>query len=310
MNVSEKNIDRKKLSPLFVVSAGCLWGAMGIFVRSYNKCGVGSMSIVFLRALFTSLIILVWLLAADRSKLRIRLRDTWIFVGMGLLSIVFFNFCYFTAISLTSLSVAAILLYTSPIFVMLMSAIFFREKITLGKALSLIAAIAGLTLVTGVWDGGNTVTLKGAAYGIGSAFGYALYSIFGRAAVDRKYDARTSTFWSFAFAAFFSLFMADMPAIKNMICEKPSMLAYSALFAALVSALPYILYSLGLEGMETGRAGVLASVEPVSATLIGALLYGEYPSASAVAGIVIVLSALALPAILPEIRRHKSTDRQ
>lgn len=294
----------KKLSPLWVIIAGCLWGTMGIFVRRFNDCGIESISIVFLRSLFTSLLVAVWMLFSDREKLKIRLKDIWIFAGIGLISIVFFNYCYFTAISLMSLSAAAILLYTSPIFVMLMSAIFFHEKITLRKIIAILVTIGGLVLVTGALSGKISVTAAGIAYGIGSAFGYALYSIFGRLAVNRHYDARTTTCWGFAFAALFSFFLADVPAIKNMISEKPVMLGYAAVFAAVVSVLPYILYSLGLEGMETSKAGVIASVEPVAATLIGIALYGEYPTVSAVVGIVMVISALALLIVEP---KKKST---
>ena len=293
----------KKLSPLYIVIAGCLWGTMGIFVRRFNSYGVESMSIVFVRSLFTAIITLAATAVYDRKLLKIKLRDIWIFAGTGLISIVLFNYCYFTAISMMSLSVAAILLYTSPIFVMLFSALFFKEKITFKKVNAMIISIIGLVFVTGVFEGNSTVSVQGIIYGIISAIGYALYSIFSRVAINHGYSSLTTTGWSFAFAALFSMFMADIPACTNMFAESPLMILYTVLFAIVASVLPYIFYSLGLKGTENGKAAVIASVEPVAATVFGIFLYGEYPSIFAIIGIALVLAALILSIEIPKQKR-------
>ena len=83
----------KKLAPLLILTAGILWGCLGIFVRQLNNHGLVSMDIVFLRALVTCLIMGLVLLIFDRSKFRIRWKDLWCFLGTGICSIVFFNFC-------------------------------------------------------------------------------------------------------------------------------------------------------------------------------------------------------------------------
>lgn len=64
-------------------------------------------------------------------------RHWYYFFGSGVCSLVFFNWCYFSAISTSSMSVAAVLLYTSPVFVTLLSALFFRERITSHKVAAL-----------------------------------------------------------------------------------------------------------------------------------------------------------------------------
>lgn len=106
--------------PLLVLAAGSFWGLMGLLVRSLNEEGLSSMEICFVRAVITLVCMLAGLLLLDRKALKIRLKDIWCFVGTGALSVTFFNFCYFKTMTLTSLSVAAILLYTAPAFVMLM----------------------------------------------------------------------------------------------------------------------------------------------------------------------------------------------
>lgn len=96
----------------------------------------------------------------------------------------------------TSLAVAALLLYTAPVFVMLMSLLCFGEAFTRTKALALLLTFSGCACVTGVFGSSLTLTLSGLLYGLGSGFGYALYSIFGKYAV-RKYSSLTITAYTF-----------------------------------------------------------------------------------------------------------------
>lgn len=284
----------KKILPICIIGAGCLWGLMGLFIRRFDKFGIDSMTIVFIRAFFTAVITMVGMAVFKRKLLKIRLKDIWIFAGAGLLSIVFFNLCYFSAIKEMSLSVAAILLYTSPIFVMLLSAIFFKEKITVRKIVAMAVSIFGLCLVTGLFEGQISVSLSGILFGIGSAFGYALYSIFTRAAINRGYNPLTITGWSFTFAALFSAFLTDYKACSEMLTADISMLGFSAIFAVVVTVLPYALYSLGLTGTENGKAAILASAEPVAATIYGALFFGEIPSVIGIIGIITVIAGILI----------------
>lgn len=286
----------KKYNFVFIILAGCLWGTLGIFVRKFSDYGITSMSVVFIRSLLTAAAVLGAGAVFRVQLLKIRLRDIWIFAGTGLLSIVFFNYCYFKAVTVMSLSAAAILLYTSPIFVMLMSALFFKEKITLRKILSIFLSLAGLVLVTGFIGDAETVTPAGLLYGAGSAIGYALYSIFNRAAINRGYSAIAITGWSFAFAAVFSAFTADIDAIGKMFSENTAMIGYSVFFAVCASVLPYILYSAGLKGTENSTAAVIASAEPIAATVFGMIIYKEIPSLSALMGIIIVIAAMFISA--------------
>ena len=128
----------KKFAPILILIAGVLWGSMGLFVRTLNASGLASMEIVGLRAIVTAVALFLYLLAFDRKLFKIRWKDIWCFLGTGICSIVFFNYCYFKAITMTSLSVAAILLYIAPAIVMLLSYFLFGEKLTERKLLSLV----------------------------------------------------------------------------------------------------------------------------------------------------------------------------
>ena len=284
----------KKLAPIFIFLAGVLWGSMGIFVRVLNGKGLFSMEIVALRAIVTAIFMAVFLLFFHRDLLKIKWKDIWVFLGSGLGSILFFNFCYFRAISLTSLSIAAILLYTSPAIVMILSFFLFKEKFTGRKVLALVMTFLGCILVTGVLEETAAVTGKGVLAGLGAGLGYALYSIFSRYAIDKGYHSLTITCYTFVIAAVGSLFLSDRRQIAEAALGSPAMFAFSLVFGLICTVLPYLLYTAGLKYVENSRASIIVSVEPVAATLIGFFRYQEKIRPMGFAGIVLVLSAMVL----------------
>ncbi|MBR4172865.1 MAG: DMT family transporter, partial [Clostridia bacterium] len=121
----------KKLAPLLPLFAGVLWGLTGIFVRNLNGIGINNFQLAFFRCLFASVLLFISLLIKDKKQLKIEIKDLWCFFGTGILSVFTFSMAYFYTLMHSSVSVAVILSYTAPFFVIVLSAIFFREKITL-----------------------------------------------------------------------------------------------------------------------------------------------------------------------------------
>ena len=284
----------KRFATLWVILAGILWGCMGLFVRRLNALGLVSMQVVELRALVTGAVMFLVLFIGKWELLRIRLKDLWCFLGTGLCSIVFFNFCYFKAIELTSLSVAAVLMYTAPVLVMIFSFFLFHEKFTGRKVLALVMTFAGCVLVTGVLDQQNMVSPMGILTGLGAGLGYALYSIFGRYALERGYQSFTITFYSFFIAFIGTFFLADIRPVKRVACQDVSSILVSLGLGVICTVFPFLLYTLGLSYVENSKASIFASVEPVTATLLGAVEYQEKLSVSGTLGVILVIAALII----------------
>ena len=93
-----------------VLIAGALWGCISLFVRHLSAAGLSAMDIAAIRTGVGALGMLVVILAINPKLLRIRLRDLWMFVGTGIVSITFFNLCYFTCITMSEASIAVVLL--------------------------------------------------------------------------------------------------------------------------------------------------------------------------------------------------------
>ncbi|MBE5852753.1 MAG: EamA family transporter [Lachnospiraceae bacterium] len=286
----------KKLAPFLVLLSGCLWGSMGLFVRHLTNAGLSSLDIVGVRALSTVILMGILLLIKDRSLFRIKWKDIWCFIGTGICSILLFNFCYFTAIQITSLSVAAVLLYTAPAFVMLMSYVLFKEKLTGNKVLALGMTLLGCVLVTGMVgsDSTNALSGYGILVGIGAGFGYALYSIFSRYALERGYSSLQITFYTFVFATIGIMPMASMQGILRYIGSNVENIGFTLIFGAVSTVLPYLAYTAGLNYVENGQASIIASVEPVVATLFGVVLFREKMSFGNIVGMLLVLGAIVL----------------
>ena len=278
---------------LLILLAGVFWGSMGIFTRPLNAFGFSSLHLVFLRLGLGAAVFALLLLARGREGLRIRARDIPLFLGLGLVSVLFFTFCYFRAIELLPLSTAAILLYTSPIWVMLMSALFFRERITARKLLALVLAFAGCVLVSGV-SGGQSAG-SGLLFGLGAGFGYALYSILGTVAL-RRYRPMTVTFYTFLIAAAGSFLLCDRPALLNALAavKDASMLWLIPVAAIVTAVVPYLAYTKGLQTTEASRAAILATVEPLVATLFGVFVFRERLTALSALGIALILASVVL----------------
>lgn len=284
----------KKIAPIFVFTAGVLWGSMGIFVRTLNAKSLVSMEIVALRAIVTTMALVLFLLFYDRSAFKIKIKDLWIFIGSGIGSILFFNFCYFKAIAMTSLSVAAILLYTAPAMVMVMSYFLFNEKFSKRKVFALILTFIGCVFVTGVIGDAQSVSGTGILVGLGAGLGYALYSIFSRFAIERGYTSFAITFYTFLFAAIGSVFFVDMGKVTSVAIKSTGMVIFSILFGIICTVAPYLLYTIGLKYVENSKASIIASVEPVAATVIGFAVFHEKIGIMGIVGIVFVLLGMEM----------------
>lgn len=292
-----------KISYLFIVISAVLWGLIGVFIKALGLYGLSSLQIVAVRAVTASIILLAYVIITDRSVLRIRLQDIKYFIGTGVLSIAFFNWCYFTAMQEVSLSVAVVLLYTAPAFVALMSRVIFKEMLTPKKIAALLIMLLGCSLVVGFLPKLDVVISSyGLLVGLGSGLGYALYSIFGKLATAR-YSSLTITTYTFLFASLSMVPVSGLWELGNLLLNG-KVLALSFGLGLVPTSLAYILYTYGLSRVETSRAAIMANIEPVVAMMIGITFFGDKFTGWQLFGSVLILSAAVLVQKAEKPRNH------
>ncbi|MBO8137198.1 MAG: EamA family transporter [Desulfotomaculum sp.] len=282
----------KKGYMLIAAGAAC-WGSVGIFSTFLFQQGVPAITVANYRILLTTLIIGLYLIIFQRHLLQIAAKDLPFFAAAGLISVCLFNFTYITAINLTTIVTAVILLYTAPIFVTIFSRIIFKEKITKQKITALIFTLIGCSLVVEAYNLENIrINLTGLLAGLGAGLTYGLYSILGKKALA-TYSSWTTVFYSFIFGSLllscFGHPWEQVDLLKN---------SYTARLMLLNALIPtvfaYGLYTSGLKYVESSKASIIATVEPVVAVLLAALIFHEHISIFQLIGILLVLGSVVL----------------
>ena len=267
--------------------------------------GMDDYTLLSSRMIVAAAVMFVGICIYDQSLLKIRLKDWWIFVGGGVLGMFGLSFCYNIAIGQLTLSLAAVLISLSPVFVLLLAAVLFHEKITGKKVVCMAVALVGCALTSGILESASGMqwTVPGIVIGLMGAFFYGLYSIFTKVAMDRGYHSFTIILYCLTVVAIVLLPFTDGGFLGQVVTERgPAMWAFMLLHSLCTSVLPYVCYTVGLNYMEAGKASILAACEPVAAMVFGILFYREMPTALSLAGLFLTVIALIFLG-LPEKKR-------
>jgi len=273
---------------LIVLGAVAL-GMLGIVGRLLYREIDTPVTLVQYRAFIGMLVLLTGLLIFARPLLVIRKKDIPFFAFYGLLSIGLNSFCYFSAIQKIGISLAVVLLYTYPVFLMILSALFLKEPLTRAKAFALAASLTGVILLVshrGMWA--SHVNRMGILYGLGAGFLSALYSLFGKKALI-KYQPATVLFYALLFGSLFFLLWGI--ATKSLQTSfTPQTWFWLIVLATGPGLMGYFFYTMGLQYVEASRAGVVATLEVLAAVLGAYLFFDEHLSLRQAAGGALVLS--------------------
>ncbi len=292
-----------------IVLAAAMWGTMGLFSRPLTSMGLGSVEITLTRYVITVVILFIVILFLDRKLFRIKLKDIWIFIGTGICSMLLANTLYCMAQQELSLSLAVVLLYTSPCFVMIFAVIFLKEAMTKQKLTALILAFAGCILCSGIFGAATNFNLYGILLGLGSGIAFSLYTVIGRFAI-RKYSAYTMAFYTFLIAGIGILPLSDIGSISAVCGAHQEAIWYILGMGTIVTAIPYFVYYIGLKGTEAGKASVLSFTEPLISTALGFIVYAECPDALGIIGIAMMFVSVVLLSINFSRLRYESVHKR
>lgn len=284
---------KEKKAVILAALSGCMWGSVGLFVHKLGVYGIGSVPMTVGRYLIAVVIVGSILGLGKREFLKVRPRDLLWFCVTGILCLLFFNICYGITIEKSSMPVAAVLLYTSPAIVTIASAVIFREKITLRKAVAVFMAVTGCAFVSGIMNGSLAYPPQAYLWGLAAAVGYAFYSIVAGILLKR-YHAVTVLFYSFLMAALAGCLLINLRELAGTIAENPIAGIWLAAAAFVCNICPYLCYNLALEDMEASRVAVISSIEPAIASLLGVVVMKERMDIFGVIGVGIIFAAIVI----------------
>lgn len=285
----------KKIMPIFPILAGILWGATGIFIRKSMALGMNSITVISSKVSIASIIMIIFITIYNKSLLKIKLKDIYIFISAALLGMFAVNVFFNESVHLLSLSLAAVLLSLSPIFVLIMSYFLYKEKITTIKIISMILAFLGCVLVSNVLSSKINLSFRGIISGLLAAFFYALYSIISKKALQKGYHSLTITLYAFIFISIIIAPFTNWGLIINLVKNDPiNISVFMIMHSVLVLIMPYVFYTISFSFMDAGKASILASCEPIASTVFGIIFFNEIPNIPSIIGIALTVTALTL----------------
>ncbi len=260
---------------VWVVLAALLWSTIGLFMRTlHDWYGLSALGLAFLRAGVSFVIIFSLLILLRRDLLFLtRTSLAWLML-YGVLGVGAFYFVYTQAIILTNVTTAVVLLYTAPAFVALMAWRVWGEPFTTRKLMAIGLAFAGCALVARAYDL-TQLRLNGVGilFGLGAGFTYALFTMFSKAGM-KQFSTWTLTTYELLFGALFLLPFQNAHDLAIVI-QQPTAWVF-LLGLVLGPTLGAITaFNLGVHEVPASNASVVATIEPVMASLLAFVLLGE-----------------------------------
>ena len=286
-------MDNNRKGALLIILAGTCWGVISILINYLSAAGLGEMQISFLRQFFAVLVFALVILIRDRTKFRIPVKDLGLIMLVGFINGVLFNFLYFYTIVHSRASIAVVLLYTSPVFVIILARIIFKEKITRNKFIALVLTVVGCVFVTGVLGEGYTPPAAAILTGVLTGLAYALNNILTSAAV-KKNDPLTVTMYTLLFSFMFLIPFSGLNSLTAMCRANPMILAVAFLMCLVTAVLAQYFFSVGLKLIESGKAAIYGATEPIVGSLVGIIIFHEESNLMKIIGIVMVIAAILL----------------
>ena len=287
----------KKKAFLFIITAGLLWGTSGIFVKFISPLGFTSLQMTAVRGAVSLLCMAVYALIVDRSLFRVKPIYLLLLAGIGVFLYLTASL-YYTAMQMTSISTAVVLMYTSPIYVSIFSMLFLGEKKSAGKLCAILLLITGCGLVSGI-VGGFKLDPLGILLGFLSGVTYASYNILTKIALKKGNNPVSVSLYGFLFMVIVAIPFASPASLFANISASP-LTAIPLLLGLGVCTfvLPYFFFTSSMKDLSAGTASAFSVVEPLAATVYSVVFFKEPLNFFSAAGIALVLISVIMIGII------------
>lgn len=299
----DKKQSSAKLGYLLIFLAGVGWGTGGVWITQMGRLGASSLMTGFTGHLFAlPMLAIAILLTLGKSGFKISKRGLLFSIIMGVVTKGFFKMAYDTTISTIGVSTGAVLLYTAPVFVAILSMLVFREKLYKNNYIALGMNLVGVFLMVTL---GNFSSLNiaplGLLLGLISAFLHASNTIMAKISGSAD-DSLTMAFYVLVFSTITQGIFAQPWTDTNMaLLTSGSFLFWAIINALITGALANLFYLKGLStNIDASKAPIISSVEVIVASLMGVILFGEGMNWVGLLGIGLMLGSIYLMNMKPK----------
>ncbi len=295
------SVSQKWLGFIYVLIAGIGFGFLGIFGKLAFQNNLSVQELLTFRFLLAGFIIGVYLFIFKRDDLLLPKRQIFTSIILGVLGYATFSSLYFFAIQGLSVAIAAMLLFCFPFFVIIGEFLFFKEKISLTKIISLVMCLVGIFLLIytpGETDGPQSPFLIDRSkiiyilYALSAALTYSVY-VLASGRLQRKTPAGGSSFYVI-FSAGVALMLVNFSYIEFEKFLMPQNFLIVLGIALVCTIIPITCFLLGLQRLSSGTASIIVTIEPVVACVAGYFILSESLSILQILGSAIVITAIMI----------------
>lgn len=286
------------LGYILAISAGLVWGTIGISALGLNDLGLNSYEISFVRTAFAFIFGKIFLIVRSKylkkdnksSIKKLSSKDRFNVIGLIIISGIccqgMLNIFYSKSVAQVGTITGIMLMATGPIFTIIFSKIFFKEKLGLYKIISLIITIFGSFLLITEGDIKSlNFNYMGMVFGLLSGVCYGFFPIFNKTLI-KYFDPMEATIYSFGVASLFLLFFLPMSFYTKLL--NIDILSVGIFYALVPTLLAYMLYSQSMVYISASSASIISLLEVPSTTFIGVLFLNEHVGLFKGIGIIIV----------------------
>ena len=286
------------------LGAGTLFAINGTVSKVILESGLSSLRLTEVRSTGALIGLFLIILATHPEALRTNRRELLYLAAFGVFGVAFVQLFYFLAIHRLQIGVSLLIQYLGPLFVALFAFFVLKEHVRGRIWVALALALGGLTLVVDLWHGVSLDGL-GVLFSLCSAVTFAGYMLLAERAVGRR-DPLSLLCFGFFFATLFWAiaqpwwsFPFDVPARSVSLLGHFSdlhlpiwvLMTWMILLGTIV---PFFLIVGSMRHITATRAGILAMVEPVVASLVAWAWLGETLNGTTLVGGAIVLCGIVL----------------
>jgi drug/metabolite transporter (DMT)-like permease len=285
------------------LAAAGLFAVNGTVSTLALEAGIPATRLTALRCTGAAVAMLLGLAVVAPARLRVTRREVPFLAVFGVVGVALTQFLYYVAIGRMPVGIALVFEMTAPVFIALYVWLVRREKVRSRLWLALLLSVSGLVLVAEVWQDGGSLDAVGVAAALLAALCLATYYLMGeRGTVTR--DPVTLTCWSFVAAAVFwavaapwwrfdAGLLAERVPVSLGSVELP-LWVLVAWIVVLGAVVPFWLSIAALRHLPPTAAGLVATVEPVLASIVAWLWLEQVLTGWQVAGGAVVLTGIVL----------------
>jgi drug/metabolite transporter (DMT)-like permease len=287
----------------FTIGAAGLFALNGTVSTLALEAGLPPTRLTALRCAGAAVGLVVFLLAVSPARLRLTAREIPFLVAFGVVGVALTQFLYYVAIGRMPVGIALVFEMTAPVLIALYVWIVRKEAVRKRLWAALVLSLSGLVFVAEVWQDGGSLDPVGVAAGLGASVCLATYFLMGERGTHTR-DPVALTCWSFVAAAIFwslaapwwqfdAAVLGERVPVSIGAVELPLWL-FVAWIVVLGAIVPFWLSIAALRHLPPTTAGLVATIEPVLASIVAWLWVEQVLSGWQVLGGFVVLTGIAL----------------